>query len=116
MRPLSVGKNLVANTKTTMFTVPNRQIAKWTLLWAINNTASAKDFTAWWYDKSTDTEVSIVSAYPLAAKTFLRFDGGAYVVLEEGDEVRVQIEAGATASCLCTFELEENASVQYTQF
>lgn len=116
MRPLSVGKNLVANTKTTMFTVPSRQIAKWTLLWAINNTASAKDFTAWWYDKSTDTEISIVSAYPLAAKTFLRFDGGAYVTLEEGDEVRVQIEAGATASCLCTFELEENTSVQYTQF
>lgn len=116
MRPVSVGKNLVAATKTTMFVVPNRQIAKWTLLWAINNTASAKDFTAWWYDKSTDTEVSIVSAYPLAAKTFLRFDGGAYVTLEEGDEVRVQIEAGATSSCICTFELEENASVQYSQY
>jgi hypothetical protein len=115
MRPVSVGKNLVANTKTTVFVVPTRQIAKWTLLWAINNTASAKDFTAWWYDKSENLEVSVVAAYPLAAKTFLRFDGSAYVTLDEGDEVRVLIETGATASVICTFELEATSAVQYNQ-
>ena len=116
MRPVSVGKNLTAATKTTLFTVPTRQVAKWTLLWAINNTASAKNFTAWWYDKSTNTEVSIVSAYPLASKTFLRFDGGAYVALEEGDEVRVEVEAGATCSVICTFELDATSPVQYQQY
>ena len=116
MRPLSVGKNLVAATKTTMFTVPSRQIAKLTLLWSINSTSSAKHFTAWWYDKSVDTEISIVFEYNLASKTYLRFDGGAYLTLEEGDEIRVQVEAGAVSSCIITVELEENASVQYTQF
>ena len=116
MRPVSVGKNLTAATKTTLFVVPTRQVAKWTLLWAINNTASAKNFTAWWYDKSTNTEVSIVSNYPLASKTFLRIDGNAYVTLEEGDEVRVEVEAGATASCICTFELDSNSAVQYQQY
>jgi hypothetical protein len=114
MRPYSHGLNLVANTKTTMFTVPKQQLAKWTLLWAINNTASAKNFTAWWYDKSTNTEIVIVSEYPLAAKTFLRFDGGAYVVLEEGDEIRVLTEAGAIASALITVELEQAPATQYT--
>ena len=116
MRPVSVGKNLTAATKTTLFVVPTRQVAKWTLLWAINNTASAKNFTAWWYDKSTNTEVSIVSAYPLASKTFLRFDGGAYVALEEGDEVRVEVETGATCSVICTFELDATSPVQYQQY
>lgn len=116
MRPVSNGKNLVAATKTTMFVVPKQQLGKWTLLWAINNTASAKNFTAWWYDKSTNTEISIVSAYPLASKTFLRFDGGAYVALEEGDEIRVEVEAGATASCLVTVELEATSVIQFNQY
>ncbi len=116
MRPVSVGKNLTAATKTTLFVVPTRQVAKWTLLWAINNTASAKNFTAWWYDKSTNTEVSIVSAYPLASKTFLKFNGDAYVTLEEGDEVRVEVEAGANCSVICTFELEATSPVQYQQY
>lgn len=113
MRPVSVGRNLVAGTKTLVFTVPTRQIAKWNLLWAINNTASAKNFSAWWYDKSENTEVAIVKDYQLAAKTFLKFDGGAYVTLEEGDEVRLQAETGADCSTICTFELEATSAVQY---
>ena len=116
MRPLSVGKNLTADTKTTLFTVPTRQIAKWALLWAVNNTSSAKNFTAWWYDKSEDVEIRVILNYPLAAKTFLKFDGGAYVALEEGDEIRVQTEAGADCSVLCTFELEATSAVQYNQY
>jgi hypothetical protein len=116
MRPVSVGANLTPAVKTTLFVVPTRQVAKWNLLWAVNNTASAKNFTAWWYDKSNDVEVAIVVAYPLAAKTFLKFDGGAYVTLEEGDEVRVEVETGATASVICTFELEATSAVQYSQY
>jgi hypothetical protein len=116
MRPVSVGKNLVAATKTTLFTVPTRQIAKWTLLWAVNNTSSKKDFTAWWYDKSADVEIRVILDYPLSAKTFLKFDGGAYVTLDEGDEVRVQVETGADCSVLCTFELEATSAVQYNQY
>lgn len=114
MRPYSHGKNLTAGTKTTMFTVPKQQLAKWTLLWAVNNTASAKNFSVWWYDKSTDTEIAVIEAYPLASKTYLRFDGGAYVTLEEGDEIRVLAETGATSSCLVTLELEQAPANQYS--
>jgi hypothetical protein len=32
-------------------------------------------------------------------------DGGAYVVMEEGDKVMMQSEAGSSFSTICTFEL-----------
>lgn len=111
MKEISVGKNLVANTKTTMYTVPDNHYGKWNLLYAHNATASAKAFSGWWYDKSENIEVAIVDAYPLPSKEYLRFDGGAYVVLEEGDEIRVLAETGATASCIVTLELvQKNAT------
>lgn len=105
MRALSVGKNLVANTKTTMYAVPRQNIGKIVLLFAHNETASAKNFSAWWYDKSNNVEIAIVENYQLAAKAFLKFDGS-YVVLDEGDEIRVQIETGGECSVIVTFELE----------
>lgn len=113
-RSVSVGKNLTPDAKTTMYTVPEGYIAKWNLLYALNGTAAAKDFSVWWYDKSADTEVAIAFEYPITASNFLRIDGGAYVALEEGDEVRVKIEAGATnASCLVTFELDPKSPTKF---
>ena len=111
MKPFSVGKNLVANTKTTLYTIPQGYYGKWNLLYAHNATVSAKTFSAWWYDSSTATEVAIVLDYPLPATDYLKFDGGAYVVLEEGDEIRVKAETGATASAIITLELiQKNAT------
>lgn len=112
MKELSVGKNLVAGTKTTMYVIPNRHYAKWNLLYAGNGTSSAKNFSAWWYDSSENVEIGIVVDYPLDAKSYLKFDGGAYVVLEEGDEIRVQSETGATASCIITVELEHKQATR----
>ena len=112
MRPHSVGLVLTPNTVTTMFTVPARNIAKWSLLYAYNGTSSAKNFRAWWYDASTATEVPIVYDYPLSAKAFLKFDG-ADVILDEGDEIRVWIETGATQpGCIITVELDQRSTVQ----
>ena len=119
MRPVSVGKNLVANTLTTMATVPTKHDAKWILLHAYNGTASAKNFDVFWYDKSQNTSVEIITAYPLASKTYLQFGGdGKYIVLEEGDEIRVKIESGATnAICAVTLELYPRAtSTQFIDF
>jgi hypothetical protein len=38
MRPVSVGKNLVPNVKTTMFTIPTKHDGLWNLLHAYNGT------------------------------------------------------------------------------
>ena len=111
-RPHSVGKVLTPNTNTIMFTVPTRNIARWSLLYAYNGTASAKNFRAWWYDSSANVEIPIVYDYPLAAKEFLKFDGSD-VILDEGDEIRVFIESGATQpGCVITVELEQRSTVQ----
>jgi acyl-homoserine lactone acylase PvdQ len=112
-RPHSVGALLTPDTVTTLFVVPTRMIAKWNLLYAYNGTASAKDFRAWWYDKSEDLEIPVVYDYPLDATSFLKFDGGSYVVLDEGDEIRVWIEDdAANAGVIVTMELEQRSTVQ----
>jgi hypothetical protein len=105
MRPISVGKNLTGGTKTTLYTVPAQYLAKWNLLYVTNNSASSKTISAWWYDKSENTEVIVTLDYPLTAKNFLKIDS-AYTVLEEGDEIRVQSETGSTASAIITVEQE----------
>jgi hypothetical protein len=106
MRRFSTGVVLTPNTKTTLYTVPTKHIAEWSLLYAHNGTASAKNFSAWWYDASANLEIPVVVDYQLDAKEFLRIDGGAIVVLQEGDEVRAKIETGATdASVIITLDL-----------
>ena len=112
-RPVSVGKDLVANTKTTMFTVPNRNSAKWTLLFASNHSTSSKWFSAWWYDSSENVEIEVLFEYGLTAKEFIRIDGTAYIVLDEGDEIRVQSETGSACTCIITLELEHRSAVQH---
>jgi len=111
-RPHSVGKDLVANTKTVMFTVPARNTAKWSLLFATNHSTSSKWFSAWWYDASENTEIEVLSEYGLTAKSFIRIDGQAYVVLDDGDEIRVQSETGSACTCIITVELEQRSTVQ----
>lgn len=110
-RPHSVGKELIANTTTVMFTVPTRNIARWSLLFAANHSSSSKWFTCWWYDKSENTEIEVVFEYPLTAKAFLKFDGSE-VILDEGDEIRVRSETGSVTTCIITVELEQRSTIQ----
>ena len=108
----SVGKNLVANTLTTMFTVPSRTRVHWNMLYAVNHTASAKNFSAWWYDASEGVSVTIVESYPISSKNYFLLDGNAYIVLDEGDQIQVKSETGSTCSCLVTLEIENKPTVQ----
>jgi hypothetical protein len=105
MRPISVGKNLTANVKTTIYTVPPRHYATWDLLFVTNHSGTNKTVSVWWYDKTQNIEVTIIDAYPLTSHEYLKFDGNAFVVLEEGDEVRIITEAGSVMSSVNTFEI-----------
>lgn len=114
MRAISIGKVLVANTKTTMYTIPTKYTGKWNLLHVTNGTSSGKKVDAWWYDKSENVEVPVIYQYSVTAGGFLQFNGGAYIVLEEGDEIRVKIESGATdAGAVITVELEPKLGGQF---
>jgi hypothetical protein len=106
MKPVSTGTILTANTLTTVFTVPTGYYAKWNLCYISNHTGSNKSVSVWWYDSSSTNEVTIIDGYNLDAKKFLQFGGGgAYVVLEEGDQVRITTETGSAMSATNTFEL-----------
>jgi hypothetical protein len=108
MRPVSVGTTLTTTTKTTVYTVPVGYYAMWNLAYAVNHSGNNKYVDILWYDASTDAEYFVVDNYVLSPTQFLKFDGGAYVVLEEGDQVRVQVESGATMNVINTFELHRN--------
>jgi hypothetical protein len=112
MRSHSVGTNLVANTKTTLFTVPTRNIALWKVLYVHNASTSSKNCSVWWYDKSENTEISVILDYPITAKNYFLLDGNAYVVLDEGDEIRAKSETGSATTVLITVELDQRSTVQ----
>lgn len=105
MREVSVGVNLVADTLTTVYTVPTGYYVKWNLLYLFNGSGSTKHCTVYWTDASASTNIYVLNQNTVSSKEYLRIDGGAYVVLEEGDTIKMQSEAGSTFSAICTFEV-----------
>jgi hypothetical protein len=103
-RPVSVGFNLASATATTIYTVPTGYFAKWNLMYLFNNSGSTKSISVYWRDSSASTDLYVHNG-TIASKAFVRMDGGAYVVMEEGDTVVMQDEAGSSFSTICTFEL-----------
>lgn len=108
MRPVSVGTVLTQAVKATVYKVPVGYYAHWNLAYAVNNTGNNKYIDIIWYDASTNTEISFIYHYVLSPSQYIKLDGGAYVVLEEGDEVRALSEAGSVMNVINTFELYRN--------
>ena len=108
MRELSVGKNLTAATLTTVYTVPTGYYAKWNLMYLFNNSGSTKSIAVYWTDSSESADIYVHNS-TIAGGGYVRMDGGAYVILEEGDTVKMLSEAGSTFSTICTFELIRKA-------
>lgn len=104
MRPVSIGLSPTAATLTTVYTVPTGYYAIFQLMYLHNTGGSTKHITAQWYDASINTSYDILYEYSLTTKQYLKFDGG-YLVMEEGDKLRVTTEAGSSFSVLATFEL-----------
>lgn len=108
MRPISTAHQLTPEVKTTLYTIPTSYHALWNLSYIVNNTGNNKGITVIWYDASEDTEYNIIYNYILSPSQFIKFDGGSYVVLEEGDEVRATSEAASNMTVVNTFELRRN--------
>jgi hypothetical protein len=105
MRELSIGTNHTAGVKQTVYTVPDKHYVRWNLLYLVNNGATNKTASVWWYDLSTNTEIEILNSVPVSTKTYIKLDGGSYVVLEAGDQIRIQTESGSAITSVCTVEL-----------
>jgi hypothetical protein len=106
VRPVSVGINPTAATLTTVYTVPTGYYAKFTVMYIHNTGGNTKSITVQWYDSSTATTLDILTAYPLASKEYLEFNGVAYMVLEEGDRIQLTTEAASSFSFIATFEVQ----------
>jgi hypothetical protein len=106
MRALSVGVSPAAAVDTTVYTCPKGYYAKFTVMYIHNTGGSTKHITVQWYDASANTTLDILTNYDFSSKTYLQFDGNAYIVLEEDDKIKITTQAGSTFSFIATFEQE----------
>ena len=112
MRPHSVGKNLTANTLTTLFTVPTRNMAITHDILMTNRGAGNKHISIYWYDKSTNTSIEVVHERTISAKTSAVIDSNFSFVMDEEDELRAISEAGSTMTVVASFDLDARSTVQ----
>ena len=103
MRPISVGINPTGGTTTTVYTVPTGYYALFNLLYVHNTGANNKYLTVQWYDASAAATIDILTQVPYTSKQYSQFSD-AYVVMEEGDQLRVTPEATSAFSIIATFE------------
>ena len=106
MRALSVGVSPTAAVDTTVYTCPRGYYSKFTVMYIHNTGGSTKHITVQWFDSSANTTLDILTQYNFSSKTYLQFDGNAYIVLEEGDKIKITTESASTFSFIATFEEE----------
>jgi hypothetical protein len=106
MRALSVGVSPTAAVDTTVYTCPTGYYAKFTVMYIHNTGGSTKHITVQWFDSSANSTLDILTQYNFSSKTYLQFDGNAYIVLEEGDKIKITTESASTFSFIATFEEE----------
>jgi len=106
MRALSVGVSPTAAVDTTVYTCPTGYYAKFTVMYIHNTGGSTKHITVQWFDASANTTLDILTQYDFTSKTYLQFDGNAYIVFEEGDKLKITTQSGSSFSFIATFEQE----------
>jgi hypothetical protein len=106
MRALSVGVSPTAAVDTTVYTCPKGYYSKFTVMYIHNTGGSTKHITVQWFDASANTTLDILTQYDFSSKTYLQFDGNAYIVLEEGDKIKITTQSASTFSFIATFEEE----------
>ena len=111
-RPHSVGKNLTANTLTTMFTVPTRNMAVAHDILMTNRGTGNKHISIYWYDKSANVSIEIVHERTISAKTSAVIDSTFSFVMDEEDELRAISETGSTMTVVASFDLDARSTVQ----
>ena len=104
MRALSVGVSPAAAVDTTVYTCPTGYYSKFTVMYIHNTGGDTKHITVQWFDASSNSTIDILSTFDFTAKQYLQFDGNAYIVLEEGDKIKITTQSSSTFSFIGTFE------------
>ena len=106
MRALSVGVSPTAAVDTTVYTCPRGYYSKFMVMYIHNTGGSTKHITVQWFDASANSTLDILTQYDFSSKTYLQFDGNAYIVFEEGDKLKITTQSASTFSFIATFEEE----------
>ena len=106
MRALSVGVSPTAAVDTTVYTCPRGYYSKFTVMYIHNTGGSTKHITVQWYDASANSTLDILTSLDFSTKEYLQFDGNAYIVFEEGDQLKITTQSASTFSFIATFEEE----------
>ena len=104
MRALSVGVSPTAAVDTTVYTCPRGYYSKFTVMYIHNTGGSTKHITVQWFDASANSTLDILTQYDFTSKNYLQFDGNAYIVLEEGDKLKITTQSASSFSFIATFE------------
>lgn len=99
--------------KYTLYTVPTRNRAEWSLMYVISLTGTDSP-AVYWYDSSENVEYQVLGAKNLGAGEFVLLSD-AVVVLEENDQIRVKNSSTNTMTYIATVELIQNTAVSYHQ-
>ena len=100
-------------TKETILTVPTKNTGYWTVMYVISLTGTETP-KVYWYDKSTNTEYFIFGGKNLGAGDYILLDGDGLVVLQQGDEIRVQNTGTNSVTYIATVEYVPEIAVQYS--
>ena len=100
-------------TKVTLYTVPTRNRAEWSLMYVISLTGTDSP-AVYWYDKSANVEYQVLGAKNLGSGEFVLLTD-AVVVMEEDDEIRIKNSSTNTVTYIATVELIQNTSISYHQ-
>lgn len=110
-RKVSAAATRTNSTKVTLFTVPTKNTGLWKMMYIIS-TAGTETPKVYWYDISTNTEYFIVGGKNLGAGDYILLST-AEVVLQAGDEIRVQNTGTSSVTYIATVELVPEMAVQY---
>jgi hypothetical protein len=102
-RKVSVAKTKTTTTSETLYTIPTKNRGLWQLMYIASLTGTNTPSFIW-YDSSANTSYTIFSGKNLGAGEYLMFTD-AEVVLEEGDEIRIDQSGTSSITYLATIEL-----------
>jgi hypothetical protein len=111
-RKVSAVTTKTTTTKDTILTVPTKNTGLWQLMYIISLTGNDTP-KVYWYDVSTNTEYFIVGGKNLGAGEYIILDGNTEVVMQAGDQIRVQNSSTNTVTYVATVEFIPETAVQF---
>ena len=110
-RKVSAVTTKTTTTKDTILTVPTKNTGLWQVMYVISLTGNDTP-KVYWYDSSTNTEYFIVGGKNLGAGEYILLSN-AEVVMQSGDEIRVQNSGTQTVTYIATVEFVPETAVQF---